>query len=119
MEEPLVTALFITVVGMTLLFLSLVLFYGLLTLMTAVLKDRKSEQEGEIAYEGRKEVPRDGREGAVLKAAALAVALARAEMEKEGDQAVDEHSAAGTDSSWWTLHHQRRLARAPKARRMR
>lgn len=119
MEEPLVTALFITVVGMTLLFLSLVLFYGLLTLMTAVLKDRKQEQDGQGEYQGKKEAAQDGSDGVALQVAALAVALARAEVEQETGLAVDEHGADGAASSWWALHHQRRLAREPKARRTR
>ena len=38
MSEPLVMALGITIVGMTLLFLTLLLFYGLLSLLTIVFK---------------------------------------------------------------------------------
>jgi len=37
-SEPLVMALGITIVGMTLLFLTLLLFYGLLSLLTIVFK---------------------------------------------------------------------------------
>ena len=107
MDNALTTALLITVIGMTLLFGSLLLFYGLLSLLTATVKDRPSttaqsteEKEGARQHEMS------------LRAAAIAIALARAEAEqRSGPPAVsgEVQSPSGIVSPWWTLHHQRQL----------
>jgi Na+-transporting methylmalonyl-CoA/oxaloacetate decarboxylase gamma subunit len=112
------TAAAITVVGMTLLFLTLVFFYGLMVFITKVLKDPPAALEHQ-AGEARQE-PK-GQE-AMLRAAAIAVALARAESELGSGRAQTPNEGARPDvsptSAWWTLHHQRRLRSDPEARRM-
>lgn len=110
MENPLVTALVITAIGMSLLFLSLVLFYGIISLLTAVTRDRSRVLPvGTDVAEERGGVP----ERRTLQAAAIAIALARAELE-QGPGALDGAPAfASSDrdlTRWWSLHHQHRLA---------
>lgn len=124
MDNSLLTALVISVVGMTLLFLSLVVFYGLLALLAAVVKDPSPPTEqaaGREATGDGKGV--GGQEDAVLRAAAVAIALARAEAEKgSGPAAVVASEEAAADqpvSAWWSLHHQRQITANPDARRSR
>jgi Na+-transporting methylmalonyl-CoA/oxaloacetate decarboxylase gamma subunit len=119
LEDSLVTALIITAIGMTLLFLSLALFYGLLSLMTALLRERSAEADGARAREGEQAAGPGAGKGARLRAAALAVALARAEAEQGTGLVPGDEVRGEAVSSWWALHHQRRLAFAPKARRTR
>ncbi|NIV37431.1 MAG: hypothetical protein GWN58_50845, partial [Anaerolineae bacterium] len=45
MENPLVTVLIISAIGMSLLFLSLVLFYGIISLLTAATSGRPAAPE--------------------------------------------------------------------------
>jgi hypothetical protein len=119
LDNTVVVALGITVVGMSLLFLTLVLFYGLLTLLTKVLQDREPGQG--IAVAGEPAEP--GADDAVFQAAALAVALARAEFEVSstpgrglaGDVAIEGQQV----NPWWALHHQRQLTPGSEARRTR
>jgi Na+-transporting methylmalonyl-CoA/oxaloacetate decarboxylase gamma subunit len=117
MEPSLTTALGLSAVGMTLLFLALALFYGLLTLMMAVFKDRPSPPAGVEAQPDTEA----GEEERMLQATAIAVALARAEAE-QGSSATspparDEPEPAQLVSPWWELHHQRQLAPGSRARR--
>ena len=100
---------------MTLLFLALALFYGLLSLMTRVLQDQASAPASLVETEAE-----TGAEQAMLQAAAIAVALARAEAEQRagplGTPAADKVAAV---SPWWALHHQRQMTSAPNTRRVR
>jgi hypothetical protein len=114
MEEPLPVALVISAIGMTLLFLSLVLFYGLLSLLTSVTQERATSgvsPEAEVV----------GEHETMLRAAAIAVAMARAEAEAPpspaGSPATIETADRGQISPWWALHHQREMIPHPKARR--
>jgi hypothetical protein len=117
LDNELFLALFITAVGMTLLFLSLGLFYGLLSLMTRVFKDHPTGSGGPPA-KPKAPVKVATREPEVpeasdrLRAAVVAVALARAEAARgsEGAAPRAEGDAAGLEASrWWSLHHQRRM----------
>ena len=86
---------------MLMLFLALAFLCGLMYLMTALIKDRP--QAGA-----------EGQRGARWRAAAIGVALARAE------QDLSPVGATGTEepvSAWWALHHQRQLTRNTPARR--
>jgi len=119
-DNSLVVALGITVVGMTLLFLALIFFYGLLSLLTALFRVRPPAE----AEEGRdRDSARPGQERTLLRAAAVAVALARAEAEQTAappaPHAHDEQAMPRSTSPWWLLHHQRELARNPGTRRTR
>ncbi len=119
-ENSMTTVLMITVLGMGLLFLALVFFYGLLSGMAGVLKDRAvpPRQEAALAPEGA------GEEAAARwQAAAVAVALARAELQAPlpGSSTLQAEGQGGshTTSAWWSLHHQRRLASGACRRRSR
>jgi hypothetical protein len=114
MEEPLPTALVISAIGMTLLFLSLVLFYGMLSLLTSVTQERApAGASAEAGPEGEPEP--------MLRAAAIAVAMARAEAEARpspvDSPAPVEVADRGQISPWWALHHQRQVTPHPNARR--
>jgi hypothetical protein len=123
LDNSLLPVLIISVVGMTLLFLFLAFFYGLLALLAAVFKDKPAAGTEPIT---EKEGTGDGKgpaglEDAVLRAAAVAVALARAEAEEismPGTQAAFEEAADGPPvSAWWSLHHQRQITTNPATRR--
>ena len=117
MDDALVTALIISAIGMTLLFLSLILFYGIISLLTAVTRDRPATPPGRtVGAEGQSDAPAHR----ALQAAAIAIALARA-AEGEAGKASASVSLASGDSnvtSWWSLHHQHRLAEKEKPRRL-
>jgi Na+-transporting methylmalonyl-CoA/oxaloacetate decarboxylase gamma subunit len=125
LNNSLLTALIISAIGMTLLFLSLVVLYGLLTLLAAVVKDgsssvmrqtakRKGTADGE-AHDEQKDT--------LIQAAAVAIALARAEAEEGaglGTIVIPAEAAADQPvSAWWSLHHQRQIGVTPGGRRSR
>lgn len=117
MSDTLSTSLLITAIGMTLLFLTLAFFYGLLTLITATIRDRPVEPEGTPDPQAS-----TGRHGwPSLEAAAVAVALARAQA-SQPDQLSALHVQAkftGGQDPWWLLHHQAQLSLNPDSRRRR
>jgi Na+-transporting methylmalonyl-CoA/oxaloacetate decarboxylase gamma subunit len=116
MEEPLPVALVISAIGMTLLFLSLILFYGMLSLLMSVTRERATSGAAPEAEPA-------GAPETMLRAAAIAIAVAIARAEAEpGPSLVDLAATAGIAgrgqvSPWWTLHHQRQMIPHPKARR--
>lgn len=103
MDNVLVIALIITAIGMTLLFLALTFFYGLLTLATHVFQDRAPEPGADVEEEQAEE------QEAALLAAALVVSLARAQGERSAAPTrlpvVD--SPSMLPSAWWTQNQQR------------
>jgi hypothetical protein len=116
LENSLLTALTITVIGMSLLCLSLVLFYGLLSLLAGATKDRPS-RASRTAETGVREGGEKGGEEALLRAAAVAIAMARAQAERTtrpewvvAAPAGDQGAADRQVSPWWALHHQRQMA---------
>jgi len=116
LEQPLVVVLVVSAIGMTLLFLALAFFYGLLSLMASVVKDRPSvpESPAEGGVAGERE--------AMVRAAAIAVALARAEAEGHAGTAGGLAGWAPRGgpgvSAWWALHHQRQLADGQQRRKI-
>jgi Na+-transporting methylmalonyl-CoA/oxaloacetate decarboxylase gamma subunit len=116
MDDPLVIALVVSGIGMVLLFVALAILYGLMYLMTAVIKDR-AEGETQPANAQRKRPDRgQGAESRKRRAAAIAVALARAELESSpaGGSGAE---APPQVSAWRAYHHQRRLALNQRTRR--
>lgn len=101
MENPTIAALFITGVGMPMLFAALGLLIVTMLLLTALTPERRA-------------APAPSRPTSALRAAAVAVALARAEAElSPGVPTVDEEP----DSRWRQYHRQRVLGmRARKSR---
>lgn len=122
MNGSITSALIIAGIGMTLLFLSLIFFYGLLSLLTAVVKDRSvpGRQKGEAS---RGEGETGTRSEELLRAVAVAVALARAEAEERPGLTMTavpgEADAEPNVSPWWSLHHQRQLDPHPSVWRLR
>ena len=121
MDETLLLALLISVSGMTLLFLALGFFYVLLSLITKIFRDRDSAaepaDEEQVLTAAPASTPVE-----VLRAAAIAVALARAQAEENarssGVPQPGETTASPEVSPWWALHHQRQVAPHPKVRRV-
>jgi Na+-transporting methylmalonyl-CoA/oxaloacetate decarboxylase gamma subunit len=116
MENSLLTALAITAIGMTLLFLALALFYGLLSLMMSIFERRAKPK----ALETKEPITAES--GVLLRAAAVAVAMARAEA-GQGDltapaPATGAETGREPPSPWWLLHHQRNVRPKPNARRL-
>jgi len=114
LENPLTTSLVITAIGMSLLFLSLVLFYGILSLLTAITRERAREAE-------RQESKEHAPEQRALQAAAIAVALARVEAAQGPGRAGEAAAASAATldvTSWWSMHHQQRLAGEKRPRRL-
>jgi hypothetical protein len=125
LNNSLLMALVISAVGMTLLFLSLVVFYGLLVLLTAIVKDgpmgvtrQKAKRMGSGAGEAN-----DEQKDALIQAAAVAIALARAEAEEGsslGALVIPKEAAADQPVSvWWSLYHHRQICGTPSGRRSR
>lgn len=108
------TALAITALGMTLLFLTLAFFYGLLSTMARFIEDRRPGSSDVVAT-----APDAGDAGAALRAAAIAVALARSHAEERtvSREAPPQAGSSPDMSPWWAVHHQRRLGPNPPARR--
>lgn len=113
MEDSLTTSLLITAIGMTLLFLSLVLFYGILSLLTAITREKPPT----ASPEGSKERTPQNR---ALQAAALAIILARLETAQGNGIQVGTATPSSEDepTPWWSLHHQQRLAAEKRFRRL-
>lgn len=118
MDQDLVAALVISAVGITLLFLALALFYGLLVLLAAVFKGRASAEGGGSEPSG----PGPERADAMLQAAAIGVALARAEADQPAGlnlvPSEEASAAAPSVSPWWALHHQHQVRHRPESRRV-
>lgn len=85
---------------MLMLLLALAFLYGLMYLMTAFVKDRPEVQKQE--WGDKREETSIGKR----RAAAIAVALARAEQERV---AIGAPEAGKQISDWLALHHQRQL----------
>jgi len=113
-DNPLIVALAITLAGMTLLFLALAFFYGLLSLIAAALHDgagtpgvAKAEEQ---AAPDEAELPAPPAERELMhRAAAIAVALARAEGEAR-PAPLPAGPAGESLSPWWSMHQGSRLA---------
>jgi hypothetical protein len=116
LDQDLIAALVISAVGITLLFLALALFYGLLVLLSALFAGKASPR-----VESEPVELEPARPDAMLQAAAIGVALARAEAERTPNL-VSVPSAEATAgghgvSPWWALHHQRQISQRPDSRR--
>lgn len=115
MENVLVTSLVVSGLGVLLLFLALVALYVVMYLMPSVLREPSAAPKPEKPEEDRApEV-----ESVRLRAAAIAVAVARAVQETSplGTAVEGEGSVTGGASSWWSFHHGRQLNRNPISRR--
>ena len=110
MNNPLRISLVVTGIGMLALFLALFVLYCLMYLMTTVLRDRPSG----VTSPAKSEEELADHENGHLVAAAIAIALARAELELMG--ATMPTPGVGA-SAWRTLHHQRHLSSSLRNRK--
>jgi Na+-transporting methylmalonyl-CoA/oxaloacetate decarboxylase gamma subunit len=111
MDNLVVMALVVSGVGMLLLFAALAFLYGLIYLLTAVLRD-PSPAPAPVAEGSR---PDRVERKVTWRAAAAAVALARAEREFRSSHAPA--AQGGAVSPWWALHQGRQLMPKPGKRR--
>jgi Na+-transporting methylmalonyl-CoA/oxaloacetate decarboxylase gamma subunit len=112
MDDPVVVSLWVSGIGMLVLFLALAFLYGLMSLMTRFIKDRPEpdvrKQESEEARSRNQEAGGEAQKpgGEKWRMAVIGVALARAELEMSG---IDVSGEKATSRGWRTLHHQRQL----------
>jgi hypothetical protein len=115
-QNPVVTVLVISGMGMGLLILALAFFYGLLALMASAIRDRRSAPLTPVESEGG-----PVEDESMLKAAAIAVALGRVSSEGTAEASIDSVGARPVPvpgvSAWWMLHHQRQLTPSSQHRR--
>jgi hypothetical protein len=118
LDQDLIAALVISAVGITLLFLALALFYGLLVLLAVVFKGQASAGVGGPEPAG----PEPERADAMLQAAAIGVALARADAERASSREFvpcgEATAGSPSVSPWWALHHQRQVTEKSGSRRV-
>lgn len=124
MNNPIVVSLFVSGIGMLMLFVALALLYGLMYLMTWITSLRAPTGERPDVTARRGEDDRQGAGGTERgarnlkrQAAVIAVALARAELDLSPIGASGAEGAGA--SAWWALHHQRQLMRGVPTRRAR
>ncbi len=104
MDSPLTIALAVSGVGLLILFAALAFLYGLMYTMTALIKDRPdTRREEPVPAVGVD----DGTAHAARRAAVIAVALARAELES---RTVGPLPAEADNSPWGQYHRRRRLS---------
>jgi Na+-transporting methylmalonyl-CoA/oxaloacetate decarboxylase gamma subunit len=114
LDDPLVISLVVSGIGMLLLFLALALLYGLMYLMTAVLREPGVQEAGDRRQEarGRGQEVEGGRGeagGRKWRAAVIGVALARAGLEAGGIGGPGAEEVGGHRRvSGWRAFHQRR-----------
>jgi Na+-transporting methylmalonyl-CoA/oxaloacetate decarboxylase gamma subunit len=115
LENGLLVALAVSGLGMLLLFIALAILYGLMYLMTSVVRD----PDAAAVHAGPEEQRVPGGKEAATRAAVVAVALARARQEPSPAGVLAGGEDMGADaqrlevSAWWTLHHDRQLAHKP------
>jgi Na+-transporting methylmalonyl-CoA/oxaloacetate decarboxylase gamma subunit len=114
LENPVIIALVIAGIGITLLFLSLVLFYGLLVLLTRLFPARETPDAASSKEHVEERERVVAAHQAKVQAALVAVAIARAEAEqgiaRPGIPPAGETAGTRDVSPWWALHHQREVA---------
>jgi Na+-transporting methylmalonyl-CoA/oxaloacetate decarboxylase gamma subunit len=115
MQDPLTISLFVSGVGMLMLFVALGFLYLLMYLLTEYVTDRPETQAGDQPAAGQRPITEQGRR----TAAVIAVALARAEQTRISTDAPEPLGEGGPTSLWWIAHHQRQLTQSRPARRSR
>jgi len=101
MDNPLTLALTVSGIGLLILFAALAILYGLMYAMTALIKDRPNVEPEEPAPTVEAD---ESASPAARRAAVIAIALARAELEQSPAGALPE-----TGSNPWGQYHRRRL----------
>jgi Na+-transporting methylmalonyl-CoA/oxaloacetate decarboxylase gamma subunit len=109
MDSLIVTAVRISAVGMTMLFIALIFLVGLMYLLTVLARDKDTDPD-QATVEATKST--DRADAARRQAAVIAVALARAEVESSAVSAPPPPRTddVGDVTSWRAFHHQRQLS---------
>jgi len=110
MDNPLMTALTVSGIGLLMLFAALAFLYGLMYAMTVILRDRPDVKEEESASAAGADTQAAR---AMRRVAMVAVALARAEL--ESGPASSPKAEVGI-SPWGQYHRHRLLGMDPRAR---
>jgi Na+-transporting methylmalonyl-CoA/oxaloacetate decarboxylase gamma subunit len=113
MQDPLTISLFVTGVGMLMLFVALGFLYGLMYLLTEYVTDRPETPAEDQPAAGERPVSEQDRR----TAAVIAVALARAEQAQSATHIPEPPGGGGLASLWWMAHHQRQLTQNRPVRR--
>ena len=104
MDNPITISLVVSGVGMLILFLALAFLYGLIMLMTALIKDRPTNQPTSQQTNQQTNQQANQPTNHLRRAAVIAVALARAELDS-----VSLPEAEAVPSPWQQYHHDRLL----------
>ena len=115
MQDPLTISLFVTGVGMLMLFVALGFLYGLMYLLTEYVTDRPETQAEAQPAASERPISEKGRR----TAAVIAVALAGAEQAQNSPDTPEPSRGGGSASPWWMAHHQRQLTQNRPAGRSR
>jgi Na+-transporting methylmalonyl-CoA/oxaloacetate decarboxylase gamma subunit len=120
LENLFVVSLVVSGLGMLLLFIALAILYGLMYLMTILLRDPTAAP----VHAGPEDQRVPGGKEATYRAAVIAVALARARQEPSPVDVPATGEGTGADtrrlgvSAWWAFHHDRQLTQKPKSPRV-
>jgi len=114
MEPSLGLALKVAIFGLLILLLVLTLLAGIVYLLTVILKDKKEEEAPAAAEPVTTAVAAEETKSDLTLAAALAVAISRAQAEV---QSVAQEITAGPADAWRQFGLQRRLNQSSTIRR--
>jgi hypothetical protein len=113
MENPLTSSLVVTLIGMAVVFFAMSLFYASMHLLTALFKDKRKESRDDWSLPAGKDTvgtpgsQADSLGRARLRAAAIAVALSRAEL--EGGQKAAGLTQLAASTPWGKFYRYRQL----------
>lgn len=120
-NDSLTTSLLVTGIGMAVVFVAMALFYASMHLLTALVRDKperdiQADTGTRIEEETGPPIAASGPDrNAPLRAAAIAVALARAET-SEQKTAGDDHGTTPPVSHWGDYYRQRQLRPGSRGR---
>ncbi len=112
MDNPLSVSLLVTAIGMAVVFLAMALIYGTMQLLAAVARDRKEPAEPPLPPPVGVSEAREATDVGRLRAAAIAVALARS----QGQRTSSGTSANGETTPWGEFYRQRHLGARGRGR---
>lgn len=119
MGNPLLVSWVVSGIGMLMLFVALAVLYGLIYLMTAVIRDKPGPAAPPAQIRGLGAAVEEHKDRhRKQQAAAIAVALARAELQSSPASAPGPAEAPGA-SPWRAFHQQRFLTQPQRMRRFR
>ena len=113
-----INALWITLIGMGLVFVAIVLLWGLMALLVKLTEEREKPAAEEISTEPEPVIAAASTDGdRKRRAAAAAVAIAMAMRPKNGRARTAADQPAGSVSAWQAVHRAGRLGQQMNASR--